>query len=45
MDIFDEEMLSFWRHLATANVKYIMVGGVIANLNGYNRSTLDIDVG
>jgi hypothetical protein len=44
MDIFDEELLSFWRHLNSANVRYIMVGGVAANLHGYNRSTEDIDV-
>jgi hypothetical protein len=44
MDIFDEELLSFWRHLNGASVKYIMVGGVATNLNGYNRSTIDVDV-
>lgn len=44
MDIFDEELLSFWRHLNEAKVKYIMVGGVATNLNGYNRSTDDVDV-
>ena len=44
MDIFDEELLSFWRHLNNASVKFIMVGGVATNLHGYNRSTDDIDV-
>ncbi len=44
MDIFDEELLSFWRHLSEHNVRYIMVGGVATNLNGYQRTTSDIDV-
>lgn len=44
MDIFDKELLSFWRHLDNANVRYIMVGGVATNFNGYSRSTDDIDV-
>ena len=44
MDIFDEELLNFWRTLNRFNVNYIMVGGVATNLNGYQRSTLDIDV-
>ena len=44
MDIFDEELLNFWRTLSRFNVNYIMVGGVATNLNGYQRSTLDIDV-
>lgn len=44
MDVFDEELLSFWRHLNEAGVRYIMVGGVATNLNGYNRTTDDVDV-
>lgn len=44
MDIFDEELLNFWRHLNQCNVSYIMVGGVATNLNGYQRTTDDIDV-
>ena len=44
MDIFDEELLNFWRHLGLGRVRYIMVGGVATNLHGYNRSTADIDV-
>lgn len=44
MDIFDEELLNFWRSLNKYNVKYIMVGGVATNLNGYQRTTDDIDV-
>ena len=44
MDIFDEELLNYWRSLNKYNVKYIMVGGVATNLNGYQRTTDDIDV-
>ncbi len=44
MDIFDEGLLNFWTHLNQCRVKYIMVGGVATNLNGYQRTTDDIDV-
>lgn len=44
MDIFDEELLSFWRYLNKFKVRYIMVGGVATNLNGFQRTTDDIDV-
>lgn len=44
MDIFDEELLNFWRCLNKYDVKYIMVGGVATNLNGFQRTTDDIDV-
>jgi predicted nucleotidyltransferase len=44
MDIFDEDLLAFWRSLNNAQVKYIMVGGVATNLHGYNRATDDVDV-
>ncbi len=44
MDIFDEELLKLWRNLATYNVRYIMVGGVATNFNGYQRTTDDIDI-
>lgn len=44
MDVFDEELLKFWRSLEEHQVVYIMVGGVATNLNGYQRSTEDIDI-
>ena len=44
MDIFDAELLHFWACLNKRKVKYIMVGGVAINLNGYQRSTEDVDV-
>jgi hypothetical protein len=45
MDIFDEELINFWKHLNQCHVSYIMVGGVATNLNGYQRTTDDIDIG
>jgi predicted nucleotidyltransferase len=44
MDIYDEELLNFWRCLNTSNVKYIMVGGFATNLHGYSRFTADVDI-
>ena len=44
MDVFDEELLKFWKALQQNNVQYIMVGGVATNLHGYNRTTDDIDM-
>ena len=44
MDIFDAELLKFWTCLNKRKVKYIMVGGVATDFDGYQRSTEDIDV-
>jgi hypothetical protein len=44
MDIYNEELLSFWRSLERCKVRYIMVGGVATNLHGYQRTTEDIDM-
>lgn len=44
MDIFDEEILNFWRALQEFNVQYIMVGGYATNLHGYQRFTGDLDI-
>lgn len=44
MDIFDEEILNFWRALQEYEVKYIMVGGYATNLHGYQRFTGDLDI-
>lgn len=44
MDIYNEEFISFWKSLNKHRVKFIMVGGVAPNLNGYQRTTDDIDV-
>jgi hypothetical protein len=44
MDIYNEEFIKFWIALNKNDVEYIMVGGVATNLNGYQRTTDDIDV-
>lgn len=44
MDIFNEELINYWQCLNRYDVKYIMVGGVATNFNGYQRTTDDIDV-
>lgn len=44
MDIFDEEILAFWKALQDHDVKYIMVGGFATNLHGYQRYTGDMDI-
>jgi predicted nucleotidyltransferase len=44
MDIFDEEIIRFWRCLQDNKVRYIMVGGYATNLNGYQRFTGDMDI-
>ena len=44
MDIFDEEILNFWKALQDNNVQYIMVGGYAINLHGYQRFTGDMDI-
>jgi hypothetical protein len=44
MDLFDEELLKLWSSMNGCSVKYIMVGGVATNFNGYQRTTADIDI-
>jgi len=44
VDIFDEEILKFWKALQDNNVEYIMVGGYATNLHGYQRFTGDLDI-
>lgn len=44
MDIFDEEILFFWKTLQQENVKYIMIGGYATNMHGYQRYTGDMDI-
>jgi predicted nucleotidyltransferase len=44
MDIFDEEIIKFWKALTDNNVRYILVGGFAANLHGYQRFTNDMDI-
>lgn len=44
MDIFDEEILKFWKALQNNCVRYIMVGGYAINLHGFQRYTGDMDI-
>jgi hypothetical protein len=44
MDIYDEEMIKFWRSMYDCNVKYLMVGGFAVNMHGYSRTTDDVDI-
>jgi hypothetical protein len=44
VDIFDEEILNFWRALQECDVKYIMIDGYATNLHGYQRFTGDLDI-
>lgn len=44
MDIFDEEILNFWRALQDNQVQYIMIGGYAINLHGFQRFTGDLDI-
>jgi hypothetical protein len=44
MDIFDEEILRFWKALFENEVEYIMVGGYATNLHGFQRYTGDMDI-
>jgi hypothetical protein len=44
MDIFDEDIINFWKSLNANYVSYIMVGGFAVNMHGYLRSTGDIDI-
>ena len=44
MDVFDEDLLLFWKSLSESNVKYLMVGGFAVTMHGYTRGTEDIDI-
>lgn len=44
MDIFDEEIINFWKSLADNNVQYIMVGDYASSLHGHQRFTGGIDI-
>jgi len=44
VDIFDEEIINFWKALQDNKVEYILVGGYAINLHGYQRFTGDLDI-
>lgn len=44
MDILDEEILGLWKSFAKYKLQYILVGGFATNLNGFARTTADMDI-
>jgi len=44
VDVFDEDILNFWKALQECGVQYIMIGGYATNLHGYQRFTGDLDI-
>ena len=44
MDIFDDEIIRFWKAMENNKVRYIMVGGYATNIHGYQRYTGDMDI-
>lgn len=44
MDVFDEEIVNFWKALQDYHVQYILIGGYAINFHGYQRFTGDLDI-
>jgi hypothetical protein len=44
VDIFDEDIINFWKALQEHHVQYILIGGYAINLHGYQRFTGDLDI-
>ncbi len=44
MDIFDTDLINFWKSLNRYDVKYIMIGGFAVNLHGFLSPTNEIDI-
>ncbi len=44
MDLFEEEIITFFNLLNKHRVKYILVGGLAVNYHGFSRSTGDVDI-
>lgn len=44
MDLFEGEIILFFKHLSEQDVSFILVGGLAVNYHGFNRSTGDIDI-
>jgi hypothetical protein len=44
VDLFEEEIILFFKHLNEQKVSYILVGGIAVNYHGFSRATGDIDV-
>lgn len=44
MDLFEDEIILFFKHLTQQKVSFILVGGLAVNYHGFNRATGDIDI-
>jgi hypothetical protein len=44
MNLFEDEIIFFFKHLTQQQVSFILVGGLAVNYHGFNRSTGDIDI-
>ena len=44
MDIHDAALLNLWKALNEYKVRYILVGGIATNLQGFQRYTGDVDI-
>ena len=44
MDIFDKDILSFWRALRENQVQYIVIGDYAVKLHGVQHPTVDLDI-
>ena len=44
MDLFEDEIILFFKHLTQQQVSFILVGGLAVNYYGFNRATGDIDI-
>lgn len=44
MDLFEDEIILFFKHLTQQQVSFILVGGLAVNYHGFNRATGDIDI-
>lgn len=44
MDLFEDEIILFFKQLTKQEVSFILVGGLAVNYHGFNRSTGDIDI-
>jgi predicted nucleotidyltransferase len=44
VDVFDENLLAFWKALQQNKVQYILIGGYAINFHGFQRFTGDMDI-
>jgi hypothetical protein len=44
LELFEEDIIRFFKELARFRVRYIIVGGMAVNYHGFARATGDIDI-